>query len=574
MKRLSQLSLAVITVGFVLGSIAYAPLASALSGSDFQPGRIIDDPIFFDPTTMDVSDIQNFLNSKMPACDTNGALQYGSTGMTRAQWAAANGKPLPPYTCLKDYRQDIPNKPADSYCVGNISPSSNAPAAQIIYEVSRACNVNPKVLIVLLQKEQSLVTDDWPWPVQFQKATGYGCPDTASCDPEFAGFFNQVWYAARQFQRYAINPQNYNYRGGVTSYVQYNPNAGCGGTNVFMQNQATAGLYNYTPYQPNQAALNNLYGSGDSCSAYGNRNFWRLFNDWFGSTVASHCFFGSPTPAIAGVTFRKFKPNLDAGNFLIYEGSSTNCIESHTWGVGFGSWQDHTSSNHPIVNPANATVKYADLNGDGKDEPVLIGLQNTGSGMIEFHVWSYSMKQWIVHSISNLPVAATADLSIDFADVNGDGIDDPIAIGFQNTTSGKVEFHYWGPGTKTWQSHIISNLDAPLNPSNMQIRFADLNGDRIDEAIAVGLSSTSTGKVELHVWSPGLWAWQTHIVSIADTINITNSDLQFGDLDGDRIDNGVIIETVGTGSGRIEFHVWNPGMASWQGHYASNQPVL
>ena len=37
------------------------------------------------------------------------------------------------------------------------------------------------------------------------------------------------------------------------------------------------------PYRPNAAALANLYGTGDACSAYGNRNFWRYFNDWFGN---------------------------------------------------------------------------------------------------------------------------------------------------------------------------------------------------------------------------------------------------------------------------------------------------
>ena len=53
---------------------------------------------------------------------------------------------------------------------------------------------------------------------------------------------------------------------------------------MFIQNQATAGLYNYTPYQPNAAALAAGYG-GDACSAYGNRNFWNDFTDWFGPTT-------------------------------------------------------------------------------------------------------------------------------------------------------------------------------------------------------------------------------------------------------------------------------------------------
>ena len=62
---------------------------------------------------------------------------------------------------------------------------------------------------------------------------------------------------------------------------------GCGAGDVYIESKATAALYTYTPYQPNQAALANMYGLGDHCSAYGNRNFWRVWNDWFGSTQHS-----------------------------------------------------------------------------------------------------------------------------------------------------------------------------------------------------------------------------------------------------------------------------------------------
>jgi hypothetical protein len=168
-------------------------------------------------------------------------------------------------------------------CKGSIS-SGIKTGAQIIYDVSQACGINPQVLIVLLQKEQSLITDDWPWSIQYRSATGYGCPDTAPCDSEYYGFFNQVYQAAKAFRRYEANPNGYNYKANRNNFILYNPNSACGGSNIFIQNQATANLYIYTPYQPNSAALNNLYGTGDSCSAYGNRNFWRMFNDWFGST--------------------------------------------------------------------------------------------------------------------------------------------------------------------------------------------------------------------------------------------------------------------------------------------------
>lgn len=286
--------------GFVLFSLVLAFAASlvfsaalpqkahALSGSDFKAGRIIDDSVFFDGNSMDIPTIQSFLNSKVLNCDTNGTqptTRWNSAAnryYTRAEWGALNGNSAP-YTCLKDYYTDVWGTSADQYCDAiNYGRKS---AAGIISDVARACRINPKVLIVLLQKEQSLITDDWPWAIQYSAATGYGCPDTASCDPAYAGLFNQVYYGARQYQVYAKKPQLFNYTGQKTYAI---PNkfarTDCGAPNVYVENQATAGLYNYTPYQPNAAALNNLYGIGDDCSSYGNRNFWRMYSDWFGSS--------------------------------------------------------------------------------------------------------------------------------------------------------------------------------------------------------------------------------------------------------------------------------------------------
>ena len=287
----------------ILGGVLISTLlirpgqSNALSGSSWRAGKIITDGVFFSPNSLTEAGIQSFLNAKVPDCDSDGSEEYQSTGMTRAEWTAANNKPQPPYTCLKDLRAKVPARSADNYCSGSIASSGTATrsAAYIIRVVSQACNINPKVLLVTLQKEQGLITDDWPWPTQYTKAMGFGCPDSNlpssvdsndnGCYDTYEGFFKQVFYAARQFQRYVREPQNFNHRVGQTSNLLSYPN--CSKSNVMMETSATAALYNYTPYQPNQAALNNLYGTGNSCSYYGNRNFWRTFNDWFGSTLVN-----------------------------------------------------------------------------------------------------------------------------------------------------------------------------------------------------------------------------------------------------------------------------------------------
>ncbi len=288
MRQFFLASLSVATL-LAIGTTLPQDDASAANAADFNPSRIIDDAVFYNANSMNTGQVQEFLNSKVPNCDTNGAgraAEWGRPDLTRAQFAASRGWHAPPYTCLKDYRQNTPQMGAASSLCEAIPAGSNRTSAQIINDVAKACGINPQVLIVLLDKEQSLVTDIWPLQGQYRNATGFACPDTAPCDPNFNGFFYQVYHAARQFKVYQARPFDYNYISGRTNRVYWHPDlTRCGNSQLYIENQATAALYVYTPYRPNQAALNNLYGTGDSCSSYGNRNFWRMFTDWFGSTL-------------------------------------------------------------------------------------------------------------------------------------------------------------------------------------------------------------------------------------------------------------------------------------------------
>lgn len=251
--------------------------AHAASGSDFQPGNIISDGVFYNGSAMSAGEIQAFLNSKVPRC-TLGDPGRPAGGI----YTFPNGsQTLLASNCLKDYYELIPNISGDSFC----APISGGyfSAAELIQRIGTACNVSQKVLLVLLEKEQSLISDSFPAQSQMDRATGFNCPDTAPCSSASAGFFKQVYSAARQFQVYGTGVFTW-YPVGTTTAVRFHPNVACGSATVFIQNRATAALYYYTPYQPNVAAINNLYGTGDGCSSYGNRNFWRMFTDWFGAT--------------------------------------------------------------------------------------------------------------------------------------------------------------------------------------------------------------------------------------------------------------------------------------------------
>ena len=266
------LAAGLISVATAVAAPAAPAAAEGITGT-FDPGAIISDADMFDFTRMTVSDIQTFLNGKVAACD-----------------------PAATAPCLKDYHADTHDIAAvANRCTGNITGAANQSAAEIIYAVARACEVNPQALIVTLQKEQGLVTATAPTEGKYKIAMGYGCPDGQDCNSLYFGFSNQVYWAARAFQAYKNSPDSFpDYQPGVRP-IKYSPTAGCTSKSVNVQNVATTALYTYTPYTPNAASLANPYKTGDKCSSYGNRNFWLYFNDWFGNTGAGDNLISSST---------------------------------------------------------------------------------------------------------------------------------------------------------------------------------------------------------------------------------------------------------------------------------------
>ena len=300
-KSFPPFLLAVLALTGVLLGAFQPQQASAVGASDWVAGNIIDDTIFTDKSRLSVTQIQDFLNSRVPTCDNWGAQPSEFGGGTRAQYGASQGNPAP-FTCLRDYYEvpktsPGPTVPASNY--GGIPiPNGAKSAAQLIWDSAQKYNISPAVLLVKLGTESAgpLTSDDWPFKKQYNYAMGAHCPDSgpggsANCDPDWSGFSLQMdeaaallrWYLDGMDQSWWAYKKPYQ-----NNHILWNvAPSGCGGSDVYIQNKATAALYTYTPYQPNQAALNNLYGTGDGCSAYGNRNFWRVYNDWFGSSTGS-----------------------------------------------------------------------------------------------------------------------------------------------------------------------------------------------------------------------------------------------------------------------------------------------
>lgn len=141
----------------------------------------------------------------------------------------------------------------------------NRSARDIIWQTAQTFSINPQFLLVLLQREQSLIEDDRPTQDQLDWAMGYAvCDDCSKSDPriqKFKGFGKQVYYAAQRIRESYLN--DLDRRGYTESGIGPGRETLIDQMVIIPSNQATAVLYTYTPH------------------LHGNKNFVRIWNRWF-----------------------------------------------------------------------------------------------------------------------------------------------------------------------------------------------------------------------------------------------------------------------------------------------------
>jgi len=298
-----------------VGAFAAATGRARAAGAAYDPNMVISNQTFDAVGTMSTSQIQSLLD------------RY-------------------PNSCLRDFQAPVPQ--------GYSSYGSNGSAAAVIRAAATLWAVNPQVLVVTLEKEQSLVTGGGgcaPW--RYWSAMGYGCPDggarydypslgiTGTCvsNINWAGFSAQVNRGAWQLQfnrQRAEGNLDWNGSSSVTNYgfytagwrqakagapsIYYDGWATIDNTPVYMSNGATATLYTYTPHLSAQ------------------KTFATLFTNWFGSVGPPPT---SPPPTNPPTTVRPTvpPPTTSARDLTyidrihrLFMGRPATDGEKHLWG--------------------------------------------------------------------------------------------------------------------------------------------------------------------------------------------------------------------------------------------------
>lgn len=234
---------------------------------NFNPNRILEDAELLDTSSMTLSDIQAFLvnkNSYLANHRTENAYGTIKTAAEIIYDAAVNN-----YDIYYD------SKSGQYKCDNETIIGEKLNEDEIKLNCRKISTVSPKFLLLLLQKETSLIENTNPSQNHLDWATGYMIFDgMLTCNPyekcwRYKGFGKQVNSAALQFMYYLREPRKYAYQAGQT-YTFANNYGTISKESVVVtpENKATAALYNYTPHVFN-----------------GNYNVFRLWQRYFGPSV-------------------------------------------------------------------------------------------------------------------------------------------------------------------------------------------------------------------------------------------------------------------------------------------------
>lgn len=254
-----------------------APKAQAYSNNN-----MIHNAVFDSKNSMSEQDIRNFINSRPNTC------------LTRVGANLGGGNIYP--------------RPVSYFSYG----PTMTDAAGVIYEAAQYNDINPRVILATLQKEQSLLTDNDCYDPQgfasLPKAMGYGCFEGpgAACPPAaYAGFHQQVmkgaWQLAFDRNRAEGNvswggndnivyggrmTQGIRKRCGSCSAIYYDGYSVIDGQNIYIQNGGTAALFNYTPHlnQSFPGIYTSFFGSDPSAlpNPYHSASVFRMYFPWNG----------------------------------------------------------------------------------------------------------------------------------------------------------------------------------------------------------------------------------------------------------------------------------------------------
>ena len=544
------------------GNVFFAQPASALS---FDAGSIMPDSSFdFNQSSWSAAQIDNWLNANFPSGCISGSFRTPDP----QGYSSAQGK----------------------YLFGG-----NVTAGTAIYHAAQNYSVDPRVILAMLQKEQSIVTGsagchyNTPNPATATSMTdkcgsgtrqctlactysggcmniamSMGCPNY--CSVKYNGFSMQLisgtWLLKFAEQRaygrttgypgYDEGDEYYGY-GGVLV-----PPAGDGhyhtqdGYDVVVKNGASASLYYYNPLRnPNE-------------------RYYNIYTGWFGDpdTPCHGTANISATPSgrrIISYQYRDSDPTTLM--FTQQNNTGSKCTEAHVWNSGYTSWSAHYATGMKTSIPVGGTLVAMDTPYTRRDSLAYIKYSG-GGGKLEIH--KFSPNTQIFPGYYDVATNLTGVTANSGTFVAGDFLKrgyDQLAYVLYNGSSAHTEVHLFDP---TLQK-AIGYYDVATNLTGVTANSGTfVAGDFLKrgyDQLAYVLYNGSSAHTEVHLFDPTL---QKAIGYYDVATNLTGVTANSGTfVAGDFLKRGydqLAYVLYNGSSGKSEVHTFTPDLTKATGY--------
>lgn len=285
---------------------------------------------------------------------------------------------------------------------GSVTVFYDKTVAQLISEETTAHNINPRMILTILQRESSAITQTSPssetrraWPMfyNYDERMGtclndkdpnycsdakYGNATYLERADDYGGLGHQLAYSINNFQRlYNLYDPN---RAGHDATFNYHADTTIDGTTINPSTIATKVLYAYTPH----------------LSAYDtSSNFWTYYSSWW----------GSPN----GGAYNKNDIFSDA-NFV--NSNPMSAAEINNWLVAQGSWL----GNYTI--PEYVSVPYPGVEGAVENTPPPVSGDFNGDRVVDVLDLSMFASYWGQTNPGNTLVDMNQDGVVDIIDLS------------------------------------------------------------------------------------------------------------------------------------------------------------
>jgi len=236
----------------------------AVETSSYDPYNVIPNEIFINETSMTAAQIESFMLTKGGYYKNYTIPEY-----ITVPFPYRDGAGNPKWSTVKVRQRNIGN--------GLTGQLWGKKVSKLIYDECRSHNINPQLVLVMMQKESSIITQNSPdsvtktWPMFYafnesMASFNYSYNEAKAQAQSYGGVGQQLARSIWWLRIYYDEADE----GSI--------GATCDGANMDAANIASQVLYLYTPH-----------------SQY---NVWRLMQDWFAGGVASYPFAKVPNTSL------------------------------------------------------------------------------------------------------------------------------------------------------------------------------------------------------------------------------------------------------------------------------------